>query len=287
MAKAYVMGRIEFNANHWTRTFRIDELPVVARVRQKEQLSRDITIRLEAPVELSEKQQEELIDKVRYEIGADDTLDALREIQDKDILTKLALKNSAGLRLYANSDTIEAAISAIIQQNVDFFKYQQIQKDFVTKYGDPIPWDDSLYLYPELAKIAEMTVSDWKDLGLGLKAEYLGLMTERDLKNIEIYAYYPVYERGMEGLMMIDGIGRYTARVIMIYAARRYEKAILDSYVQEILDHKYKLHQVLPLSEYDRWIANLWPKDPALVLHAHIQDYLPAYIRSFDFTELD
>ncbi|MHA2504026.1 MAG: hypothetical protein ACXAE3_14295 [Candidatus Kariarchaeaceae archaeon] len=286
LPKAYVMGDVEYNAPHWTRVFSVDGELAVVRVRQKKPLTPEITIEYESNVDLSDEEIELLRSKIRYEIGADDNLQALRETQEKDILVKLAVKDNAGFRLFANSNTVEAAVCTIIQQNVDFAGFQVILKELTAKYGTQVPWEPNLYLFPENHILEEMSIEDWEELGIGLKSKYLGSLTKRTLKDIQTYAYYPIFDRGIDGLKRIDGIGDYTSRMIMIYAARRYEKAFIDGYVQEILDHKYKLHQVLPLTEYDKWMEEHWPNDPALILHTHLQDYLPAYIRDYDFEAL-
>lgn len=281
LPKAYVLANTGFNVPHWTRTFRTDsEELVVARITQSKPLSRQVELQIEAKKKISSHDIDQVIAKIRFEIGLDEEMAILKSLQKEDSEFKIMLSSIAGFRLFANSDAVEAAILTIISQNTTFYSYLDIVENLLKVHGTQIPWDKSLFAFPTRETLAQMGDDDWKLLKLGYKTKYLSSFDLDDLEDIETYAFYPIIERGLENLLDIPGIGNYTARLLIIYHSRRYKYAFYDSYVQEVLNHKYGFYNIKNITEFDSWIDSRWSVDPALVLHVLLSEYLPIYMKS-------
>ncbi|MFV2016103.1 MAG: hypothetical protein ACC656_11780 [Candidatus Heimdallarchaeota archaeon] len=281
--KAYVLANTPFNENHWTRVFQTksDEI-VVARATQSLALSREVQISIEAKNSIDNIEYESILSKMRYELGLDESMKVFRKLKYDDTLIDIAIQSNPGFRIFANSDAVETAILTIISQNTSFFSYLEVVENFLQKYGTLVPWDKSLYLFPSRSKISEMNEKDWLELKVGYKAKYLSNLNEDVLHEIETYAYYPIIERGLEGLRNISGIGNYTARILAIYHSRRYDYPFYDTYVLEVLNHKYEIGNINNQKQFDNWVIDRWPKDPALVIHALLLEYLPEFLRSHE-----
>lgn len=280
LPKAYVLANTAYNTPNYVRTFRNGSDLVVARVTQAQTLSKQVTLQLEAKKKLSSDDIRYFTDKIRFEVGLDEEMTVLKKLSKSDPEFRVILSTIAGFRLFANSEAVETAILTMFSQNTPYFSYLDIMEGFIKKFGTQVPWDKSLYAFPTNETIASLTDEDWKSLNLGYKTKYFSNLGLDELEQIETYAYYPVIERGIDGLLDIPGIGNYTARLLIIYHSRRYKYAFYDSYVQEVLNHKYGFYNIRNITEFDNWIESKWSLDPALVLHALLTEYLPVYIKS-------
>ncbi|MHA2028254.1 MAG: hypothetical protein ACW99A_10635 [Candidatus Kariarchaeaceae archaeon] len=281
MPKAYVLANTPYNEDHWTRTFLTssDEI-VVARATQQLPLSRDIQLTVESQNSLSNSDYETIVAKMRHELGLDEKMGVLKKLKEQDTLIDIALQSNPGFRLFANSDAVEVAILTILSQNTSFFTYLDIVEKLLEKHGTPVPWDKSLNVFPSKSKISAMEEKDWLELKLGYKAKYLSSFNEDTLHDIETFSYYPILERGLEQLRKIIGIGHYTSRILAIYHSRRYSFPFYDTYVLEVLNHKYEIGNINNQRQFDNWVYKRWPKDPALVIHSLLLEYLPEFLRS-------
>lgn len=283
ITKVYVIADVPYEENHWTRVFKFNDQLYVARCTQTKSPSKVINVIIESNKKHDPSVEDRILDILRYELGLDETMKALKREAKKDLLIDLAVRNNPGFRIFANVNAIEVVILTMISQNTSFFSYLELATNLVKIYGETVPWDKKLRLFPTNEVIANMKVEDWKKIGLSYKAKYLVNLTEEDLVNIETFAYYPILKRGLAKLKEIKGIGDYTARCLTTYHSRRYEYPIYDTYVQEVLQHKYGVQGFNNMRNYDNWIGKKWKKDPALILHALMQDYLPAFLKTRDY----
>ncbi|MDH5402821.1 MAG: hypothetical protein OEY49_10050 [Candidatus Heimdallarchaeota archaeon] len=280
--KIYSLADVPFNQNHWNRVYRMFDGEIfVARITQTKPLSKFIQVTIESQTNLA-SYEKEYIARIRHEIGMDETMQALRSESKKDSLINFAAQAYPGMRLYANSQVHEAAILAIFSQNTSLFNYLQTTRQFVNKFGTKVEWDDSLTIFPSAAEIANLEETDWKSLNIGYKVDFLKNLTVDILEDIGTYTFYPIAKRGLDNLLEIQGIGDYTARSLFIYAARRYEYAFMDSFVRELLNHKYNIIYKMTTRDFDKWIKNKWKKDPALILHTLLLEYFPQSLLSID-----
>ncbi|MHA2172558.1 MAG: hypothetical protein ACXAB7_22020 [Candidatus Kariarchaeaceae archaeon] len=280
LPKAYVLANVPFNAEVWSRVFIYDNNQlVVARATQLKPMSKKIQLTIESRKKPDPVLIDDVTRKIRFEIGIDEKMEVLRDLQSRDPMVRIAVRSNPGFRIYANSNVQEAAILTIMSQNTSFFKYLQSVKALYDTYGVIVPWDDNLKGFPSNEVIANISPNEWKALGVGYKYKFLANLTINDLENFEIYANYPILDRGLQGLLDINGVGQYTSRCLLIYTSRRYSYAFLDSYVNEVLNHKYEFMGITTIRDYDNWIHKRWPDDPALVVHALLQEYLPVYLQ--------
>jgi len=283
LPKVYLIADVPYDQNHWTRTFNYNDNQLyVARVTQNKYLTKNLQLVIESNSKIDPFHETDIIDKLTYELGLNETMKSLKAESKKDYLLDIAIKSNPGFRLFANHNAIEVAILTIISQNTGFFYYLDLVGNFISEYGKSIPWDKKLKVFPTNEVLSEMDVDSWKKLKLGYKADFLGKLTQEDLKSIEIFSYYPVIERGLRELKKIRGIGDYTARILITYHSRRYDYPLYDTYVRDVLQHKYGIQRFNNMKDYDSWINKKWKNDPALILHALMVDFLPEFMKTND-----
>ncbi len=281
--KPYLFAHTLLNADHYTRTFKIDDQIFVCRVNQKKPLVKELNMLIESDNSITKVYEEELVARIRFELGLDESMNILRKMGKIDRKFRKSLGYFPGFRLFANSNIVEAAVLTLLSQNTKFPDYLAIANNFIEKYGTEVPWDDNLKVFPDANIITSMSVSEWKtDMRAVMQAKYLGNFTADTIEEIETYTFYPIYERGIKGLQKINGVGPYVSRILMVYAARRYNLAPFNQNIRDIMMRRLNI-DFETIHQFDTWIKRNYKVDPALIIHTYLLEYFPAYLREYDF----
>lgn len=283
--KPYLFSYTLLNSNIYKRAFELDEQIFTCGASQKKRLSRSVDLVIESNETITKKSAAVVERLIRYELGLDEDISILKKYGREDRAYRRSLSIYPGFRLFANHNIHEAALLTIISQNARFPDYLKVTDRLYRKYGKKVPWDKKLRLFPDIEEICKLDVSDWKSLEAMMQAKYLGKLTLESFENIETYTYYPDYDRGLKGLMEIPGIASYSARILMVYGARRYKKALYNQNIIEMLESRLNL-SFASIYSFDNWVEKTHPVQPALVMHTLILDHLPNYILDFDFENL-
>ncbi|MCY3411032.1 MAG: hypothetical protein INQ03_05270 [Candidatus Heimdallarchaeota archaeon] len=281
--KPYLFAHTPLHKDFYRRCFKYENQYFVCTVTQEKPLSTTLSLTIESDETIVRSYRELFISKIRYELGLDEKMKPLRRLGKRDRFYRKSLHHYPGFRLFANSDVAEAAVLTILSQNVIFSDYIDLVDRLFLKYGDTIPWDTSKRVFPDINTISDMELSDWRALEVMMPAKYLAKFNEDIFEDVETYTYYPVFERGIKGLSKIPGIANYTSRILMVYAARRYDLAIYNKEIRDIIENKFNL--IIPtIFRFDQWIQDVFPKEPALLFHPILLEYHPQYRSEFDFS---
>lgn len=139
--------------------------------------------------------------------------------QDK-VLKKLAHKYY-GLRIMCIPDLFEALVWAIMGQQINLTFAYTLKKRFVELFGESLTFEgEKFWLFPSFEKIASINVDDLRKLQFtSRKAEYIigiAKAMENGELSKELLLQKKDYQQMQKSLMMIRGIGAWTADYVMM-----------------------------------------------------------------------
>lgn len=280
--KPYLRAYVHMNKDYYTRVFKIDEQLYVCRVTQEKPLTTELLMKIESDDSIKSNHRTELVDRIRFELGLDEKMTMLKKIARNDRSFRKKLHQFPGFRLFANSNIYEAAVLTLISQNTTYPDYLAIVNNFMHRYGEEVPWDTTLRVFPANHIFDTIGLAEWRDMKAVMNARYLAELNSDLLELIETYTFYPIFERGIKGLRSIKGISTYMSRMLMIYTARRYGIAPHTQEIKDIME-RVAGKKLATVYQFDTWINSKYPKDPALFIHAYVLDNIPIYRREYDF----
>jgi DNA-3-methyladenine glycosylase II len=139
--------------------------------------------------------------------------------QDR-VLKKLAHKYY-GLRIICIPDLFEALVWAIMGQQINLTFAYTLKKRFVELFGESLTFEgETFWLFPSFEKIASINVDDLRKLQFtSRKAEYIiGIAKAMENGELtkELLLQKKDYQQMQKSLMMIRGIGAWTADYVMM-----------------------------------------------------------------------
>ena len=142
----------------------------------------------------------------------------------------------AGLRI-CRQDPFECLISFIVSANNNIKRISQNLKSIRTKYGTRIDGDS--YAFPTLPQLAVATAEEFRQLGLGYRAEYI-VKTVRMLSDDS--GLVTLYKLRQESdvniarnfLMKLSGVGRKVADCVSLYSLDFPAVAPVDTHMYQI-----------------------------------------------------
>ncbi|WP_409272800.1 DNA-3-methyladenine glycosylase family protein [Neobacillus sp. SCS-31] len=139
--------------------------------------------------------------------------------QDK-ILSPLVHKYY-GLRIMCIPDLFEALVWAIIGQQINLTFAYTLKKRFVEQYGESLTSEgQTFWLFPSFEKIASIGVDDLRKLQFTTrKSEYvigIAKAMENSALSKEVLLQKKDYQQIKESLLMIRGVGAWTADYVMM-----------------------------------------------------------------------
>jgi DNA-3-methyladenine glycosylase II len=175
---------------------------------------------------ISKQEKEELAGKLDWMFSFSQDLTALYAFMDKDpVLRDLKLK-FYGLKAGSIGATVfESIIKSIIQQQISIRVAFSITNTMVTRFGEQIEAEDTIYYeFPTAKRLAQATLEEIRQCGLSWrKAEYIkGIATKtvdvefdpeslRSLSNEEV----------IETLKKFRGVGTWTAEMVLSAGLKR------------------------------------------------------------------
>lgn len=186
---------------------------------------------------------------------------ARKDIKAKDPVLRNAVENVGKLRIL-KQDEWTTAISFILSQNNNIKRITGLYNKLCENYGRKV--EDGFWTFPTPEELEGVTESDLRALGVGFRAPFiLSAIEKRDIfeevKNLS-------FDRAMEKLQVIKGIGVKVASCILIFGYQRREGFPVDTWMRKCLDLYYPGVQLSYFSPYE----------------ALCQQYLFSYMRRKD-----
>lgn len=169
------------------------------------------------------------------------------EIKEKlsniDEYLKTSVEYGKGIRIL-NQDLWETIISFIISANNNIPRIKGIIERLSQKYGNEIEWNGKkYYTFPTPEQLKDVTVSEYRSLGLGFRdirlyeTTKMILNKEVDLEKLQVN---PKTQEVREELLKLSGVGPKVADCILLFSSlKRFDVFPIDVWVRRVMNDLY------------------------------------------------
>ena len=166
-----------------------------------------------------------------------------KELSKKDEYMRTSIAYGKGIRIL-NQDLWETIISFIISANNNIPRIKGIIERLSKAYGKEIEWKGKkYYTFPTPEELKDVTVKEYRDLGLGFRDvrlyETTKMILERklDLQKLE---KNPNTIEVREKLLTLSGVGPKVADCILLFSdLKRLEVFPIDVWVRRVMNDLY------------------------------------------------
>ena len=160
-----------------------------------------------------------------------------------DINMKTSIEYGKGIRIL-NQDLWETIISFIISANNNIPRIKGIIERLSAKYGKKIEWNGKkYYTFPTPEELKEVSVEDYRKLGLGFRDIRLYETTKMILENkvdLQKLRENPDTKEVREQLLTLSGVGPKVADCILLFSdLKRFEVFPIDVWVRRVMNDLY------------------------------------------------
>ena len=170
--------------------------------------------------------------------------DNVKKILDsisKDVTIKDAIKKYPGLRIL-RQEPFQCMISFIVSSNSNIQKIKLNLENISEKFGEKTCFEKkNFYLFPKPKKLANATVKEIRECGVGYRAEFIKECAQMiNSKEIDFDSLRKTsYEQAKDEIMKISGIGNKVADCILLFSLEKLEAFPLDRWMIRILEKYY------------------------------------------------
>lgn len=180
----------------------------------------------------------------------EDYFDLSRDYEKiKETLSKIDenMKNSvnygSGIRIL-NQDLWETIISFIISANNNIPRIKGIIERLSKKYGTKITWNSQeYYAFPSAKQLENVTVEEYRQLGLGFRDIRLFETTQMILKKeVDLEKLYKQKDTNIvrDELLKLSGVGPKVADCILLFSdLKRFDVFPIDVWVRRVMNDLY------------------------------------------------
>ena len=170
-----------------------------------------------------------------------------QEIKSKlskiDIYMKASVEYGNGIRIL-NQDLWETIISFIISANNNIPRIKGIIERLSEKYGKEIEWNNKkYYTFPTAEELKNVTVDEYRKLGLGFRDIRLYETTKMILENkvnLDSMKTNKNTEEVRNQLLTLSGVGPKVAYCILLFSdLKRFEVFPIDVWVRRVMNDLY------------------------------------------------
>ena len=166
--------------------------------------------------------------------------ETLSKIDDN---VKTSIQYGQGIRIL-NQDLWETIISFIISANNNIPRIKGIIERLSKKYGNEIIYKEkSYYTFPTPEQLKDVTVQEYRELGLGFRDIRLYETTKMILENqvnLEELRTNPNTYEVREKLLTLSGVGPKVADCILLFSdLKRFEVFPIDVWVRRVMNDLY------------------------------------------------
>ena len=198
----------------------------------------ELDISSQATSHLSEKNREEIGEKVSYMFSADQDLDEFYLLIDDDPVLKYAKKDMYGLKIQTTPTFYEGIVLGFCSQWVSFARVLRMLDSLTRRFGERV---DRNYAFPLPEDLADASISELKECGLGFRAERIKWFSAQIAKgNIDMDVLRSLPDDKLkERLMGIKWIGPWLSEGIMLWTFKRLNSFPIDVWSAKIFQAFY------------------------------------------------
>ena len=181
---------------------------------------------------------------VEYYFDVNTNYEEIKEkLSNIDEYLKTSVEYGKGIRIL-NQDLWETIISFIISANNNIPRIKGIIERLSQKYGDEIEWSGKkYYTFPTPEQLKDVTVSEYRNLGLGFRDIRLYETTKMILNqeiDLEKLQSNPSTQEVREELLKLSGVGPKVADCILLFSnLKRFDVFPIDVWVRRVMNDLY------------------------------------------------
>ena len=165
------------------------------------------------------------------------------ELSKKDEYMKTSIAYGKGIRIL-NQDLWETIISFIISANNNIPRIKGIIERLAKTYGNKIEWNEkAYYTFPTPRQLKDVTVEEYRKLGLGFRDIRLYETTNMILEgkvDLQELEKNPNTIEVREKLLTLSGVGPKVADCILLFSdLKRLEVFPIDVWVRRVMNDLY------------------------------------------------
>ena len=166
-----------------------------------------------------------------------------QKLEQIDDNMKNSIKYGTGIRIL-NQDLWETIISFIISANNNIPRIKGIIERLAKNYGKEIEWQGKkYYTFPTAENLKEVTVEEYRSLGLGFRDIRLYETTKMILNNEVNLEELEKNKNTLEvrnNLLKLSGVGPKVADCILLFSTlKRFEVFPIDVWVRRVMNDLY------------------------------------------------
>ena len=166
-----------------------------------------------------------------------------KQLSEIDTYMKTSVEYGKGIRIL-NQDLWETIISFIISANNNIPRIKGIIERLSAKYGKEIDWNGKkYYTFPTPEELKDVSVEDYRKLGLGFRDIRLYETTKMILENkvdLQKLRENPDTKEVREQLLTLSGVGPKVADCILLFSdLKRFEVFPIDVWVRRVMNELY------------------------------------------------
>lgn len=165
------------------------------------------------------------------------------ELKKVDENMEKSINYGQGIRIL-NQDLWETIISFIISANNNIPRIKGIIERLSKKYGKAISYNNKIYYtFPTPEELKDVTVEDFRKLGLGFRDIRLYETTQSILNkkvDLEKLKQEENFNKVRETLLTLSGVGPKVADCILLFSTlKRFEAFPIDVWVRRVMNELY------------------------------------------------
>ena len=165
------------------------------------------------------------------------------KLEEIDENMKKSIEYGQGIRIL-NQDLWETIISFIISANNNIPRIKGIIERLSKEYGKGIEWNNTkYYTFPTAKALKDVTVQEYRELGLGFRDIRLYETTQMILDkkvDLEEMKNNPNTMEVREQLLSLSGVGPKVADCILLFSdLKRFEVFPIDVWVRRVMNDLY------------------------------------------------
>ena len=190
------------------------------------------------------KCDEDIKDLIEYYFDLNTDYKEIKQKLSKiDEYLKTSIEYGKGIRIL-NQDLWETIISFIISANNNIPRIKGIIERLSQKYGNEIEWDgQKYYTFPTAEQLKDVTVEEYRKLGLGFRDIRLYETTKMILNkevDLEKLRNNPNTQEVREELLKLSGVGPKVADCILLFSdLKRFDVFPIDVWVRRVMNDLY------------------------------------------------
>lgn len=166
-----------------------------------------------------------------------------KELSKIDKYMEVSIKYGEGIRIL-NQDLWETIISFIISANNNIPRIKGIIERLSEKYGKQIEWQENkYYTFPSPEELKNVTVEEYRKLGLGFRDIRLYETTQKIINNeinLKELEKNSDTQEVRNKLLTLSGVGPKVADCILLFSTlKRFEAFPIDVWVRRVMNDLY------------------------------------------------